>query len=138
MVGDLRQRARTDARARMHAQIVGSANLRPTVKFIVHSPTNPEKSEVFYGIRMFFAAYSPAFDDLLYDDSSGGDETKDDEILFFGGLGEGKSEDSGIVKVVHIHGIEPSGFDAFYDILLGRKGAFRMDPAKAHFFGELP
>ncbi len=108
------------------------------VKFIIHSPTDPTKTQAFYGIRMFFAEYSPVFDELLYDDPIDGDDRKDDEKLFLDSLDDDECEDDGITKVMHINGIAPDGFGGFYDILLGdtKKLDFKSEFMRDHLIGE--
>ncbi len=76
-----------------------------------------EITKVFYGLKILFAAYSPVFDEMLYDDEneeSFASDKKTEEIEL-GGLDDGDDES---IKTVHLYDIHPKAFDKIYDICL--------------------
>ncbi len=113
------------------------SNIEEKSKEISTRSLNSEEEEtheiikVFYGLKILFAAYSPVFDEMVYDDEneeSFASDKKTEEIEL-GGLDDGEES----IKTIHLYDIHPKAFENIYDILLGGLPKL-IDPS--HFTGS--
>ncbi len=96
-----------------------------------------EISKVFYGLKILFAAYSPVFDEMLYDDeneeSFASDKKSEEKIDKLGGLDDDGEES---IKTIHLYDIHPIAFEGIYDMFLGMP--HDCAPSSPHFTGWQP